>query len=156
MSAKLLNSIIIISFLCTLFSISYAQRLGPRGHYIDKKNNFSACLNLNFEQTEKIREINLKYENDVSILRFQLFERNTELRLMWMQLKPDEKKIKLKLKEIHDLKLKIKERETDYWLAYRALLTPKQLSQFLASGGFEKLKFHGEPPQRFQRKPPPF
>ena len=52
-----------------------------------------------------------------------------------MQTESDAAGIKAKEKEIHDLKWQVLEKATDFRLTFRSVLTPEQLSKFLALGG---------------------
>ncbi|MCP4346928.1 MAG: hypothetical protein GY795_15545 [Desulfobacterales bacterium] len=100
----------------------------------DDSSKFS-CLNLTFEQTKKIRKLKKSLEKETSRLKIREFERKAELRLLWMQMKPDSKMLKAKQKKIHDLKWQIQEKNTDFWLKFRNTLTEEQLSEFLAITG---------------------
>lgn len=93
-----------------------------------------SALELTTAQTEQIRALRESVFKDVSPFRTQIFEKKAELRLMWMQNTPDPAKIRAKQKEIHDLKWEISQRVTDAKLGFRKILTPEQLSKFLAMG----------------------
>ncbi len=92
-----------------------------------------ACLDLDFEQTKKIREMRMAYEQEVAPLKIQMYERKAELRLLWMQIKADPKQITAKSRQIHDLKWQIEEKKIDFKLRFRHILTPEQLSKYLAN-----------------------
>lgn len=92
-------------------------------------------LNLTAEQTEKIRTLRESFQKDITPLRTRIFEKKAEMRLLWMQTEPDAARIKAKEKEIHDLKWQALEKATDFRLTFRSVLTPEQLSKFLAMGG---------------------
>ncbi|MCP4110546.1 MAG: hypothetical protein GY749_34330 [Desulfobacteraceae bacterium] len=100
----------------------------------DDSPKFS-CLDLTFEQTKKIRNLKKSLEKETSRLKIREFERKAELRLLWMQMKPDSKMLKAKQKKIHGLKWQIQEKNTDFWLKFRNTLTEEQLSEFLAITG---------------------
>ena len=89
-------------------------------------------LNLTAEQKEKIRVLKESYLKDKEPIRNQLYSRRMELRLLWLQTKPDPDKIKAKQKEIHDLKWEQQIKRTDYHLAFRDILTPEQLAKYIA------------------------
>ena len=116
-----------------------------------------ACLELTPEQTRRVRTLQAELARAVNSLRIQTFERRAELRLLWMQMSPDEKAIEAKQGEIHDLRWNILTRETDFWLRVRKELTPEQLSRFLLqAGGPERSERHDRrPPPRPGRRPPP-
>lgn len=88
-------------------------------------------LNLNAEQTDKILNLKAAYLKEKDPLRSRLFNKWMELKLLWMQTKPDPDKIKSKQKEIHDLKWQLTDKRTEYRLAFRNILTPEQLSTYI-------------------------
>jgi Spy/CpxP family protein refolding chaperone len=91
-----------------------------------------ACLNLTGEQSEKIRVLYESLQKDVLPLRKQAFNIRAELKLLWLQTTPNAQEIKAKQKALHDLKWQMREKRTDYRLAFRKILTPEQLSKYLA------------------------
>jgi len=98
-------------------------------------NNILSKLNLTAEQTEKIRVLRESFQKNIIPLRTQIFEKKAEMRLLWMQTETDAKTIRAKQKQIHDLKWQVLGKTTDFRLAVRSVLTPEQLSKFLALGG---------------------
>jgi Spy/CpxP family protein refolding chaperone len=88
-------------------------------------------LNLTPEQMEKIRVLKASYLKEREPLRNQLYTKRMELKLLWMQTKPEAEKIKSKQKEIHDLKWQLIEKRRDHRLAFREVLTPEQLSKYI-------------------------
>ena len=88
-------------------------------------------LNLTVEQIEKVRVLRESYLKAKDPLRNQMVSKRTELKLLWMQLKPDPAKIKSKQKEVHDLRWQLQLKRTDYRLAFREILTPEQLSKHI-------------------------
>lgn len=116
-----------------------------------------ACLQLTPEQTRRVRTLQAELARAVNSLRIQTFERRAELRLLWMQMSPDEKAIEAKQREIHELRWNILIRETDFWLRVRKVLTPEQLSRFLLQAGGPERSENPDrrPPPRPGRRPPP-
>lgn len=116
-----------------------------------------ACLDLTPEQSRKIRLLQTELFRAVDPLRIQIFERRAELRLLWMQMTPDEPAIRAKQHEIHDLRWKIQDHETDFWLRLRRILAPDQLSKFLVeAGGPDRSPTPlRRPPLPPARRPPP-
>lgn len=92
-------------------------------------------LNLSAEQTAKIRRFREKLDSESAPLRVQEMERDSELRLLWFQLKPDHEKLKAKWRQIHDLKQQGQEKKVDFWIAFRSVLSPEQDARFLALVG---------------------
>jgi len=129
-----------------------AGELGP-----DAGMERLACLELTPEQTRQVRMLQAELARAVNSLRIQSFERRAELRLLWMQMSPDEKAIEAKQREIHDLRWNILTRETDFWLRVRKALTPEQLSRFLLQAGGPERSGSPDrrPPPRPGRRPPP-
>ena len=80
------------------------------------------------------------YCDGLHLLRVQERERNAELRLLWLQLRPDPAKVKLKLRQIQELKWQIFEKDVEHWIAFRNLLDEEQLSRFLTLVGDRILK----------------
>jgi Spy/CpxP family protein refolding chaperone len=97
----------------------------------DRDGSILDSLKLTPDQIEKVRKLRESYLKDKEPLRNQLFSKRMELKLLWMQTTSDPAKIKSKQKEIHDLKWKLKLKRTDYRLAFRAILTPEQLSKYI-------------------------
>ncbi len=92
-------------------------------------------LNLTADQYEKIRAMREAHMKEMIPVRTQLYSKRAELRLLWMQTNPDAAKIKAKQKELSKLREQVQEKNTDLRLAFRTILTPEQLSQYLAQGG---------------------
>jgi Spy/CpxP family protein refolding chaperone len=119
----------------TLSAAGFHGEGGRMGHkWGGMHPSILTSLDLTAEQAEKIRSLRESFHKETAPLRTQEFERRAELRLLWMQLKPDAEMIKAKQKEIHDLRWQIKEKRTDFRLAFRDTLTSEQLSKFLALG----------------------
>ncbi len=89
-------------------------------------------LGLSTEQSEKARSLTESFKKDMAPLRLQKNRYRAELKLLWMQENPDLDKIKAKQKEMHDLGWQIMGKATDHRMAFRKILTPEQLTQFLA------------------------
>ena len=94
-----------------------------------------STLSFTGEQLEKVRILDASYQKDIAPLRSQFFEKKTELRLLWREIKPDPIKIKALEKEIHELMGQLREKSTDYRLAFRDILTPEQAAKFVALVG---------------------
>lgn len=68
------------------------------------------------EQIAKIRDLKRQYLNEVAPLKEKLFSKRLELRRLWCEEKPDEKKILGLQREIANLKALIAEKATEYKL----------------------------------------
>jgi Spy/CpxP family protein refolding chaperone len=104
-----------------------------------------SCLNLTAEQSEKIRLLYESLQKDVLPFRRQVLNTQAELKLLWLQTTPNAEEIKAKQKALHDLKWQIREKKADYRLAFRKILTPEQLSKYLALRLFKgRGSWHGK------------
>ena len=127
-----MKKIMFIAIGVMLFACANLVLAGPgdrKGR--DRDQYMSDSLNLTAEQTEKIRVLRESYLKAKDPLRNQMFSKRAELKLLWMQLKPDPAKIKSRQKEIHDLRWQLQLKRTDYRLAFREILTPEQLSKYI-------------------------
>ena len=94
--------------------------------------NALANLDLSAEQATKIQALREARLKEVSPVRNQLFGKRAELRLLWVQINPDQDKIRAKQKEISNLRDQIQEKTTKYRLELRKALTPEQRAQLMA------------------------
>ncbi len=144
MYKKYRNAIVKVFLILLLLSGSVfnvmARPPDRKPHRWDDKNPMVSCLNLTPEQTKNIQALNESYERDIAPLRMQEFERNAELKMLWMQMNPNPEKIKAKQKEIHDLRLRVDEKTTDLRMGFRNILTPEQLLKFLTSTFIDGMK----------------
>jgi Spy/CpxP family protein refolding chaperone len=83
-------------------------------------------LNLTAEQKTKITEIRANHLRDLKPFQDKLRSKRADLKLLWLEKKPDEAKIRAAEKEVRALGNQIDDRKTDYrWTVYK-VLTPKQ------------------------------
>ena len=145
MSKKILIVAVMMVFVTAGFAV--AQPCG-KGSWHERdwpmRNGKIANLDLTPEQTEKVRSLSETFHKDIAPLRTQKFQCITELKLLWMQMKPDVEKIKAKEKEIHDLSWQMKEKATDHRLSFHKILTSEQLSKFLAQRSSGCFNPHGK------------
>ena len=126
----------------------------PRGEGRNEEDEAILYLNLSPEQKEKLRQLRNIRDQETGPLRMQERERNAELRLLWLQLRPDPAKVKLKLRQIQELKGQIQEKDVDHWFSFRNLLTEEQLSRFLSLAGDRILRQDSpRPPPRQEQNP---
>ena len=76
----------------------------------------------------------MAFEESIMPLKLQKHQVKAELDIFWLQMTPDTKKIKSAQKKMHDIKFQILEKDTEYKIAMREVLTKDQLSRFLALG----------------------
>ena len=93
-----------------------------------------SSLDLTAGQTEKLRDLRESFMKDTDPIRNQVFNKKAELRLLWIQAKPDVQKIKETQRAIRELGGQLQEKATDFRLAFRSILTPEQLSRLLSQG----------------------
>lgn len=111
---------------------------GPKNKASGKKSKWEmeestlSKLDLTEEQRENIRVLRESFQKEITPLRSQAFEKKAEVRLLWKQIKLDPVKIKSLEREIHGLMGQLREKSTDYRLAFRNILTPEQASKFVA------------------------
>lgn len=131
-------SVLIMFVFSGLALAGQAEKMGcPMGGERGMKRMMTCDLNLTPEQTEKVQALKESFHKDIAPLQNRKFQCRTELKLLWMQEKPDVEKLKAKQKELHDLKGQIMEKVMDYRLSFRSILTHEQLAKFLVrdSGG---------------------
>ena len=112
-------------------SVAFVSAGSRGGKGWEKETAWIASLNLTPEQTETVLKLRSSYQEDKNSLRNQMFNKRMELKLLWMQLKPDPNKIRAKQREIHDFRWQLREKRTEYRLAFRNILTPEQLSKYV-------------------------
>ncbi len=91
---------------------------------------FTACLgklNLTREQAEKMSQIRERFHGDTQAVRYELFQKNMELRALYADPKASDSMILAKQKELDGLRQKIRERLTQFRLDQRRVLTAEQL-----------------------------
>jgi Spy/CpxP family protein refolding chaperone len=94
--------------------------------------NAVANLKLSAEQATKIQALREAHLKKVIPLQNQLFSKRAELRLLWVQIVPDQDKIRTKHKKMSNLRDQIQETTTKYRLELRKALTPEQRAQLIA------------------------
>jgi len=86
-------------------------------------------LNLNTEQSSKLKELREQHQKELLPLRNELFSKRAEVRSLWPKADPGEATIKAKQKEITELENKLQEKMTEYRLECQKVLTPEQQAQ---------------------------
>jgi Spy/CpxP family protein refolding chaperone len=127
--------LLIIGLMITGATSVIAKPGGIMRHKANSGFSPLAQMELSTEQTEEIRKLRVTHEESISPLRLQGHEAKAELDIFWLQMTPDTKKIKSAQKKFHDIQFQLLEKETDFRIAMREVLTEKQLSRFLAIGG---------------------
>jgi Spy/CpxP family protein refolding chaperone len=89
----------------------------------------SAKLNLAKEQMEKIWQMNEQFYNDTRAMRYDLFQKQMELKTVYSDPKADDTAILAKQKEVGAAKQKIDEKMIQFNLAQRKVLTLEQLKR---------------------------
>lgn len=146
------NHFILLLITALVISCTIIANANPRGIMRQHEQpglSPLAQIDLSTEQTEKIRKLRVAHEESIAPLKIQEHQIKAELNIFWLQLTPDTEKIKSAQKKIHDIKFQILEKETDFQIAMRKVLTQDQLSRFLALGGD---RWHG--PGECNHRPP--
>ena len=96
-------------------------------------------LGLSADQTVKIKALREAHLKDVKPLQDKMFSKRGELKLLWLQTKPDQEKIMAVQKEIRSLRDTMQDKRTSQRLAMFNVLTPEQQAKaqtFMAGKGF--------------------
>jgi Spy/CpxP family protein refolding chaperone len=72
----------------------------------------------------------ISFQNEVAPILSQRVEKETALRLLWKQNRPDQQKINSFQMELQGLKWRLAEKYADYHLAIGNILTPEQLYRY--------------------------
>ncbi len=127
-------------FVVTAFAAS-AFAFGPgwgRGHgggpHYGCDTAALSQLNLTSEQTAKVNALREAHLKDIKPLEDKMFSKRGELRLLWLQTNPDEKKILATQKEIRNLRDQMHDKNTVHRLNVLKVLTPEQQEKLKAYG----------------------
>jgi Spy/CpxP family protein refolding chaperone len=99
----------------------------------------SSQLGLTAEQTAKIKALREAHLKDIKPLQDKMFSKRGELKLLWLQTKPDQEKIMAVQKEIRGLRDQMQDKRTSQRLAVFNVLTPEQQTKaqtFMGGRGF--------------------
>lgn len=103
---------------------------GGRGHAMDNDLGYGAramqALSLTADQKAKLESMRTAFWKDTKSIRDQLFIKGGDLKMLWLEAKPDEAKIKALQKEIGALRDQLQDKTTSYRLAVLNVLTPEQ------------------------------
>ena len=88
------------------------------------------------EQKERINLLREALRKDIEPLKSQRYELMAELKLLWMDPDASGEKIRIKAKAFHELIWILIEREMEYRIELRGVLTREQYLKFLEAGGF--------------------
>jgi len=149
MKKNFLTMFLIVVLIITGVTMVIANPGGAARHRQNPGSNPLAQIDLSVEQTEQIRKLRLAHEKSIAPLKIEEHQLKAELDIFWLQMTPDVKKIKSAQKKNHELRLKILEKDTDFRIALREVLTEEQISRFLALGGDQR-----QSPERFGHRPP--
>lgn len=104
---------------------------GPKGY------GPGAGVNLSKEQMDKMWQLKEKFNNETSSLRYELFQKRGELRVLYADPKATDGAILAKEKEVNTLRQKMHDRMVQFKLEQRKVYTPDQLKT-LADKGYGK------------------
>ena len=117
--------LIAIIFLSVKNVQAHDPMIGSRYRGMERKGFF-----LNPEQRTKLRELQLKFNEETAQIRGGILTKRLELQSLWTNPNTDAKAIMDKEKEFRELQNQMAEKIVQYKLEVRKLLTPEQISQF--------------------------
>ena len=123
----LLIVLITLSFLSNSYIFATEKGLLEEKETYNNTFNIEKRLNLTKEQTEKLQKIREKYFADMQRLRSEIFQKNIELKNLYLDSKASESNILSKQRELKELRQKLEEKRTEMMLEERKILTPEQL-----------------------------
>jgi Spy/CpxP family protein refolding chaperone len=139
MMKKLTMTLVTVLLVTALSAYAFAYGSGwGRGHGGGSYDGYDPAalsqLNLTAEQTTKINAFREAFLKDSKPLQDKMFSKRGDLKLLWLQQNPDQKKILAVQKEIRALRDQIQDKKDVYRLNVYNVLTPEQK---------EKLKSYG-------------
>ena len=147
--AKVRTIITVFSFVLLLPICSFSQTPAakptlrmPMRPWMGENNRCwkAADLNLSPDQTKGLALINQTYATEIRPLRIELFSKRMELREFLMNPATKPESIQHKTTEIIALESKIDEREIDYLMKVRSLLTQEQIKSWCPEEDFHFLR----------------
>ena len=91
-------------------------------------------LNLTTEQITKLNVLRDAHLRDIKPLQDQMYSKRNEMRLLWLEQTPDQKKIQTVQKEVRTLRDQLYDKQTAYRLEAQKVLTPEQQAQVQTYG----------------------
>ncbi len=131
-----LISLTLIIALSVMTGAAFAQpfKMGRgQNHWQMMDERIVSNLDLSPKQVQEIDSLKTSLEKETAPLRITRNRLRTELDLLWMQEKPELDKITDKEKALHELAWQLKEKLIAFRVSFRKVLTPEQLTQFLAT-----------------------
>jgi len=112
----LLIVLITLSFLSNSYIFATEKGLLEEKETYNNTFNIEKRLNLTKEQTEKLQKIREKYFADMQRLRSEIFQKNIELKNLYLDSKASESNILSKQRELMELRQKLEEKRTEMML----------------------------------------
>lgn len=109
---------------------------GHLHHIWKNEDDYFSKLDLTEKQKEKIAKLRENLRKDTEILRSQRYEMIAEMRLLWIDPDSDSDKIMSRAKNFHNHMWKLVEKDFEYRIGIRGILTREQYSKFIDLGGF--------------------
>lgn len=133
---KLMTMIAVIALAAVMTSPAEARRgWGGNpgdGYYYDLAA--TPGLNLTAEQSGKLNALREAHLREIKPLQDQRYSKSSEMRLLWLERTPDQKKILTVQKEVRTLRDQLYDKRTAYWLEANKILTPEQQTKLQAYG----------------------
>jgi Spy/CpxP family protein refolding chaperone len=121
--------LVLLATLLNLMAGSPSRTDKPHSDWI-LRGSIVSTLDLTVEQRRQIRRMYISFQNEVAPILSQRVEKETALRLLWKQNRPDQQKINSFQMELQGLKWRLAEKYADYHLAIGNILTPEQLYRY--------------------------
>ncbi|MHB8109950.1 MAG: Spy/CpxP family protein refolding chaperone [Syntrophorhabdaceae bacterium] len=128
---KVFGIIIAVLFLAAATGVF---AFGPGGPGGGMKGFGGNGVNLSKEQQDKMWQLREKFNSDTSALRYELFQKRTELRTLFADPKVADATILAKEKEVNALMQKMHDKMIRFKLDQRKIYTPEQLKQMADRG----------------------
>jgi len=93
-----------------------------------------AYLGLSTEQVDKIRGLRDRFYNETRDLRYEMAQKQLEMRKLFMDPKTDDAKLLAKQKEMSGLRQKLQDKMAQMMIEGRKILTPEQLQKLDRTG----------------------
>jgi Spy/CpxP family protein refolding chaperone len=134
---KIMTIIAVVALAAIVTSPAEARRGGWGGGYQGGGYYDIAAapgLSLTAEQTAKLNDLREKHLRNVKPIQDKMYGKRGELRTLWLERTPDQKKISAVDKDIRNLREQLYDKQTAYRLESLKVLTPEQQARVQTYG----------------------
>lgn len=127
-----------LGIVVAVFLVAFATSVfafGPGGGFGPGPKGYGPSVDLSKDQQDKMWQLREKFNADTSALRYEMFQKRSELRALYADPKATEAAILAKEKEVDALRQKMHDRMVRFKLDQRKIYTPEQLKQIGDRGG---------------------